>query len=176
RPFMMELAGGVPAEGTVWTMRDFVGAISGGNGRSGNGGPYLFTTQNQARHFSAVGAKITFAFDVTNSVGNSTAETLAQVHTVPDPYYVTSAFEATTTSKIIKFVNLPETATIRIYTSSGVLVRVLQHASTSFGGEASWDVRNRNNQFVASGVYFYHVTAENGETTVGRMTIVNYAQ
>ena len=123
-----------------------------------------------------MGAKITFAFDVTNSVGNSTAETLAQVHTVPDPYYVTSAFEATTTSKIIKFVNLPETATIRIYTSSGVLVRVLQHASTSFGGEASWDVRNRNNQFVASGVYFYHVTAENGETTVGRMTIVNYAQ
>ena len=176
RPFMMELAGGVPAEGTVWTMRDFVGAISGGNGRSGNGGPYLFTTQNQARHFSAVGAQIQFAFDVTNSVGNSTAETLAQVHTVPDPYYVTSAFEATTTSKIIKFVNLPETATIRIYTSSGVLVRVLQHASTSFGGEASWDVRNRNNQFVASGVYFYHVTAENGETTVGRMTIVNYAQ
>jgi len=73
-------------------------------------------------------------------------------------------------------VNLPEQATIRIYTSSGVLVRILKQASGIFGGELTWDVRNRNNQFVASGVYFYHVTAENGETTVGRMTIVNYAQ
>jgi flagellar hook assembly protein FlgD len=73
-------------------------------------------------------------------------------------------------------VNLPETATIRIYTASGVLVRVLKQATTSFEGELTWDVRNRNNQFVASGVYFYHVEAENGETTVGRMTIVNYVQ
>jgi flagellar hook assembly protein FlgD len=73
-------------------------------------------------------------------------------------------------------VNLPASATIRIYTTSGVLVRALVHETTTNGGEATWDVRNRNNQFVASGVYFYHVTAENGETTVGRMTITNYAQ
>lgn len=175
-PFIFQLEAGVPPEGTVWTMRDYVGAISGGNGRAGDGGPYIFTTQNQARHFSAIGARVAFAFDLTNQLGSSTAETMAQIHTVPDPYYVTSAFEATTTSKIIKFVNLPQEATIRIYTTSGVLVRVLKHSSTSFGGEATWDVRNRNNQFVASGVYFYHVTAENGETTVGRMTIINYAQ
>ena len=128
------------------------------------------------RPFTAIGAAVKFAFDVENTSVASTAEQLAEVHTVPDPYYVTSAFEATTTSKIIKFVNLPQQATIRIYTTSGVLVRVLQHSTTSFGGEATWDVRNRNNQFVASGVYFYHVTAENGETTVGRMTIINYAQ
>ena len=57
-----------------------------------------------------------------------------------------------------------------------MLVRALKHQTTSNGGELTWDVRNRTNQFVASGVYFYHVTAENGETTVGRMTIINYAQ
>jgi flagellar hook assembly protein FlgD len=173
---MFELAGGVPAAGTVWTMRDYIGAISGGIQAAGDGGPMSFSTQNMPRSFSAIGASVKFAFDLTNAVGASTSETLAKVHTVPDPYYVTSSFEATTTSKIIKFVNLPEVATIRIYTASGVLVRVLQHASTAFGGETDWDVRNRNNQFVASGVYFYHVTAENGETTVGRMTIINYAQ
>jgi hypothetical protein len=176
QPFMFELAGGVPAAGTVWTMRDYIGVISGGIQAAGDGGPMSFSTQNMPRSFSAIGASVKFAFDLTNAVGASTSETLAKVHTVPDPYYVTSSFEATTTSKIIKFVNLPEVATIRIYTASGVLVRVLQHASTAFGGETDWDVRNRNNQFVASGVYFYHVTAENGETTVGRMTIINYAQ
>jgi hypothetical protein len=39
-------------------------------------------------------------------------------------------------------------------------------------------VRNRNNQLVASGVYFYHIEAnDNGGTArrIGRMTIINYA-
>ena len=32
---------------------------------------------------------------------------LSHVHTVPDPYYVTNAFETSTSDKIIRFVNLP---------------------------------------------------------------------
>ncbi len=174
--FTFELAAGVPAEGTVWTLRTFVGAISGGNVRSGNGGNYVYTTQNYPRPLNAPGSSAKFAFDLANAVEPTTAASLAKVHTVPDPYYVTSNYEATTTSKQIKFVNLPTEATIRIYTTSGVLVRVLQQSTSDYNGEVTWDVRNRNNQFVASGVYFYHVTAENGETTVGRMTIINYAQ
>ena len=177
RWFLVELTGGaVPATGAQWTMRDYVGAINGGSGAAGNAGNYAFTTQDMPRPLTAIGAAVKFKFNVTNEVQASSSASLAKVHTVPDPYYVTSAFEATTTTKIIRFVNLPEQATIRIYTSSGVLVRILKQASGIFGGELTWDVRNRNNQFVASGVYFYHVTAENGETTVGRMTIVNYAQ
>lgn len=174
--FIMEFAGGqVPAAGTEWTLRTYLGAISGGNGRAGDAGPYSYTP-TASRPFTAVGAEVRFNYDVTNGIVASTSETLARVHTVPDPYYVTSALEATTTSKKINFVNLPAQATVRIYTTSGVLVRALEHNTTTNGGELTWDVRNRNNQFVASGVYFYHVTAENGETTVGRMTIINYAQ
>ncbi|MES2305486.1 MAG: T9SS type A sorting domain-containing protein [Gemmatimonadota bacterium] len=173
---MFEMAA-LPAQGTVWALRDYAGGIIAGGkgtGGSGNAGPYRFVAG--VRPFTAVGAEVVVSYAVENTVGASTAASLAKVHTVPDPYYVTSAFEATTTSKIIRFVNLPEKATVRIYTSSGVLTRVLKQDSGIFGGELTWDVRNRNNQFVASGVYFYHVTAENGETTVGRMTIVNYAQ
>src|SRR5690606_15563323 len=127
------------------------------------------------RPFTAIGASVKFAYDLTNELVASTAESMERIHTVPDPYYVTSAFEATTSVKMIKFVNLPASSKIRIYTTSGVLVRVLEHETGSFSGELNWDVRNRNNQFVASGVYFYHVTAANGETHVGRMTIINYA-
>lgn len=176
--FVMELEGGaLPAAGTQWTMRTYTGAIGGGQGRNTDvTTPYVFTTQNQPRPFNVLGATAAFQFDVTNEVQSSTKETLNQIHTVPDPYYVTSAFESTTANKIIKFVNLPEKATIRIYTVSGVLVRVLKHETGSFSGESTWDVRNRNNRVVASGVYFYHVTAENGKTTVGRMTIVNFRQ
>jgi hypothetical protein len=50
----------------------------------------------------------------------------------------------------------------------------LQNTTTTFGGIVHWNVRNRTNQFVSSGVYFYTVEA-NGNVYTGRMTIVNYA-
>jgi hypothetical protein len=64
-------------------------------------------------------------------------------------------------------------------------VTVLEHNSSTsggdstFSGEETWNVRNRNNQLVASGVYFYHIEANvNGGTArrVGRMTIDNFAE
>ena len=80
------------------------------------------------------------------------------------------------THKIIKFVNLPADAIIRIYSSSGVLVALLEHHSaTASAGTRDWNVRNRNNQVVASGVYFYHVEAGDARR-VGRFTVVNFAQ
>ena len=48
-------------------------------------------------------------------------------------------------------------------------------ASASQGSEMNWDLRNRNNQVVASGVYFYHVEAGDARR-VGRFTVVNFAQ
>ena len=75
--------------------------------------------------------------------------------------------------KILKFVNLPEAAIIRIYSLSGTLVDIVEHSDPTLGGEAIWDVRNRNNQFVASGVYFYHVETPEGLEKVGRFTVVN---
>jgi hypothetical protein len=105
----------------------------------------------------------------------STSNDLNAVHTVPDPYYVTSSFETSTDDKIIKFINLPAQAIIRIYSSSGVLVSILEHNSTTLGGDETWNVRNRNNQVVASGVYFYHIEA-GGARRIGRFTVVNFAQ
>jgi len=54
-------------------------------------------------------------------------------------------------------------------------VNLIEHNSGTFGGTENWNVRNRNNQVVASGVYFYHI--ESGDARkVGRMTVVNFAQ
>jgi hypothetical protein len=100
---------------------------------------------------------------------------LSLVHTVPDPYYVTNALEITPTGKVLKFVNLPGQAIIRIYSVSGVLVQVLTHNDPTGGGEQAWDLRSRSNQFVASGVYFYHVETPDGKTKVGRFTVVQFA-
>ena len=89
---------------------------------------------------------------------------------------VVSALEITASTKVLRFVNLPERAIIRIYSASGILVNVLTHNAPAGGGEQVWNLRNRNNQFVASGVYFYHVEAPDGQTKIGRFTVVNFAQ
>ena len=119
---------------------------------------------------------MTYKVDKITEVGEESDSLLARVHTVPDPYYVTTALEASTNTKILKFVNLPPKAIVRIYSVSGVLVKILEHNDPSFGGEETWDLRTRNNQFVASGVYFYHVESSSGRTKIGRMTVVNFAQ
>ncbi|MFL5448730.1 MAG: hypothetical protein ACJ8AX_09280, partial [Gemmatimonadales bacterium] len=172
--FNIELAGGtLPAQGTVWSMRSYSGAVTGGHGDAGDEGSYAFFPAE--RPFTAVGVTNRLTFSLNNQVVASTADDLSRVHTVPDPYYVTSQFEQTTDTKIIKFVNLPADCIIRIYSSSGVLVDLLEHHSETLGGAEDWNVRNRNNQIVASGVYFYHVEAGDARR-VGRFTVVNFAQ
>ena len=95
------------------------------------------------------------------------------MHTVPDPYLTTSRYDLAPSTKQLMFVNLPPRATIRIYTVTGILVDLLNHDDPTGGGRAVWDVRNRNNQFVASGVYFFHVATPDGDEHVGKFTILN---
>jgi hypothetical protein len=179
RVFLFELTGGtVPASGTVWTERDYIGNIFGGNAKGpaaavAAGGTYAFTP-GLPLPFTAPGTAVQLQFNVTNQLITADVAAVSKVHTVPDPYYVTSAFEISIDAKDIQFVNVPIGATIRIYSSSGVLLRVLQNNSTILSGIVHWDVRNRTNQFVSSGVYFYNVEAA-GVSYTGRMTIVNYA-
>jgi hypothetical protein len=181
--FTFELtAGALPAAGTVWSLRQYVGAITGGHGAAGDLGPYAYSNPEGVLPLTAVGAELRTTITVNNSVAAAVKGDLTQVHTVPDPYYVRSKFESSTDQKILKFVGLPRDAIIRIYSASGVLVRILEHhagnydpTSTSQGSEIQWDLRNRNNQVVASGVYFYHVEAGDARR-VGRFTVVNFAQ
>ena len=172
--FFFELPA-LPASGTVWSMRSYVGAIQGGNGGPpGDEGPYTYADVHK-RQFTAVGAEVRMVFDAVNQQSAASVADLDKVHTVPDPYYVTNEFEQSTDVKVLKFVNLPAVCTIRIYSSSGVLVDVIEHNSITADGTESWNLQNRNHQVVASGVYFYHIEAGDARR-VGRFTVVNFAQ
>ena len=170
---IFELAGSLPAAGSVWSLRTYVGAISGGHGAAGDRGPYVFTPAR--RPLTAVGAQLRLDYEVVNQVVAPSRNDLSLVHTVPDPYYVSSAFQSTSQGKVIEFVHLPADCLIRIYSLSGVLVTLLEHHSAMFGGSEAWNVLNRNNQVVASGVYFYHIEAGDARR-VGRFTVVNFAE
>jgi len=166
--FVMQMAA-LPVAGTVWNARFYAGNITG------TVGTYAF--QGAVRPAAVPGLRMRMTYEGgVHDPSVTTDASLALVHTVPDPYYVTNALEITASTKVLRFVNLPSQAIIRIYSVSGILVNVLTHNNAGNGGEEVWNLRNRNNQFIASGVYFYHVETPDGRTKIGRFTVVNYAQ
>jgi len=73
----------------------------------------------------------------------------------------------------IMFVNLPETCTIKIYTQSGNLVKVIEHPNpdTPSDGDEYWYQDTVNNQYVAGGVYIYTVESKQGNA-MGNLVII----
>src|ERR1043166_3177860 len=165
--FMMQMAA-LPTAGTVWHLRTYSGAVTGTTGS------YGFVPAIRPANVPGLRVRVAYTGS-TFSPATTTAANLSRIHTLPDPYYVSNALENTANQKVLQFVNLPAQAVVRFYSVSGVLVNVLTHNDPTGGGLLTWDLRNRNNQFVASGVYFYHVEAPDGQTKVGRFTVVNFA-
>jgi hypothetical protein len=95
---------------------------------------------------------------------------LQDIRVVPNPYYSRSAYEISSFNKIIKFMNMPETATVRIYNLAGHLVRTLQKVDAG-SSILEWDLENENRLPVASGVYVYHVEVPGAGSTVGRVVV-----
>ena len=167
--FLMQMAS-LPTAGTVWHARFYAGNITGSTGS------YAFVPA-AARPPAVPGLRVHATFTGTTFTPKVTSQaSLDSIHTVPDPYYVTDAFEQSTNSKILRFVHLPSQCIVRIYSLSGVLVNALTLNDPTGGGELTWNLRNRNNQFVASGVYFFHVETPDGKTKIGKFTVVNFAQ
>ncbi len=166
--FLMQMAA-LPAAGTVWHARFYAGTVVGS--------PGSFTFRSSIRPPAVPGLRAQVAYEGSTFNASVTTDSMLQrIHTVPDPYYVTNALEITPTTKVLKFVNMPSQAIVRIYSVSGILVQVLTTNDPTGGGEMTWNLRNRSNQFVASGVYFYHVETPDGKSKVGRFTVVNFAQ
>ena len=97
-------------------------------------------------------------------------EGLNRIRVVPNPYYSRSSYELSNFNRIIKFINMPEQATVRIYDLSGHLIRTLRKtdATTSI---LEWDIQNENRLPIASGIYVYHVEVPGAGSTVGRLIV-----
>lgn len=180
--YIFSLTGGAfPAAGQTWTVRSYSGLLRcasapitldpGGCSYWANFAPADIPTPRQP-----MVTGIAFNAVSTSATGPVGEIDMSTIHTVPDPYYVRSAFELGPSNKVLRFVNVPAQAIIRIYSLNGTLVRVIEHNDVLGGAEATWDLRNRNNQFVASGVYFYVVEASNGKKFTGKFTVVQFAR
>ncbi len=117
-----------------------------------------------------------------------------KVYVYPNPYKANAAWDGfSERERLIWFANLPERATIRIYTLSGDLVAEIHHNGTAYqgrditlldqhtktrrtefaGGEHGWDLISKEDQAIASGLYLYTVEDENsGDIQAGKFLVI----
>ncbi|MBS1629843.1 MAG: T9SS type A sorting domain-containing protein [Bacteroidetes bacterium] len=131
--------------------------IANGSTPGQNNGFPLYT-------FSTKGMGPTPLADASNPYYNDKQALLDKIAITPNPYYGYTGYENSRLDTRVRIVNLPKTATIRIYATDGTLIRTLtkDNPNQSF---IDWDTRNQKNLPIASGMYLIHVQAEGiGET------------
>ena len=114
-----------------------------------------------------------YTFSTSRLVQNNAAlakANLANIRVVPNPYYTRSRYELNQFNRMIRFTNLPERATIRIFSLSGELVRTLEKTDPT-SSVVTWDVLTENRLPVGSGVYIYHIDAPGVGSTIGRLVV-----
>ncbi len=128
-------------------------AAAGGNQPGTSNDSLVFTTSGPSR----------------NNIAAQKAG-FSKIRAVPNPYYAHSAYELASLNRVMKFVNMPETATIKIYNLAGDLVRILRKTDAS-SSIIEWDLLTENRLPVASGVYVYHIDVPGAGSTTGKLVV-----
>ena len=119
---------------------------------------FTFSTADMAKTYSESEAKS----DIKN------------INVFPNPYYAYNARSTGKFDKFIKFTNLPDKATIRIFDLTGTQVRKLEKVpGLDVGQFFKWDLLNEDNLPVASGLYIAHIDMPDlGKTKILKMYII----
>ncbi|MEN8144458.1 MAG: hypothetical protein ABFS14_05845 [Gemmatimonadota bacterium] len=167
----------LPADGTVWTHRSYSGRVRSSPSSAPTADPSGYTYRTIGPDGSGLGIRpplvpgLTLNFSSAGSILADKSD-ISKIHTVPNPYLFGN-LDAFGEDRRLRFVNLPATATIRIYTLAGRLVDQIHHDDPTDSGTADWDLRNRTGLRVASGVYFFHVIDSAGQRYVGKFVVVH---
>jgi len=109
----------------------------------------------------------------------SASNALDEIRVVPNPYVVTNILEPLDRQnprdrgpRRVYFDKLPSECTIRIYTTTGELVKVISHSATFDNGQEFWDLTTKDNFPIAYGVYIYHVDAGELGEKIGRLAVI----
>ena len=102
---------------------------------------------------------------------------LDDIRVVPNPYVGASSFERQQVTfgrgeRRIRFVNLPQRCTIKIFNLRGELIQTLHKDVTDNDGGLFWNLRSSENRDVAYGMYIYHVDAPGIGEKVGKFALI----
>lgn len=95
---------------------------------------------------------------------------LEKIQVIPNPYRSSADWEYGGQRRVA-FVGLSSDATIRVYTTAGVLVRTLRHEDAESDLE-SWDLKNDDGEEVAPGLYVWDVDAGELGSASGKVMIM----
>jgi hypothetical protein len=109
-------------------------------------------------------------FAPTASTDSALAVSRDQIGIVPNPYKGASAYETSNLSDVARFVNLPETATIRIFTLAGTLIRTIEKSGPA--RTLDWNLQTDAGLPIASGMYLIHIEMPDGEEKVIKFGVV----
>ena len=113
----------------------------------------------------------------------SGAVSLDDVHVVPNPYLYGSAFERSTDARVLKFTNLPQEGTIRIFDVAGRFIQEINYGPDDLrginaycgagdcGGDLDWDMQTRERTNLGAGLYIF-VLESGGRKKMGKFVVI----
>ncbi len=99
----------------------------------------------------------TEGYAVQTGVAEVAREALDLIAMVPNPYMGISDYELSREQDVVRFTNMPQIATIRVFTVSGTLVWI--HHKDGLATSVDWNLANDFGRDLASGVYLVHIEA-----------------
>jgi hypothetical protein len=102
------------------------------------------------------------------AVGKST---LDRISVYPNPYFGAHSLELDKYQRFVRFMNLPNNATIRIYTVAGVFVKRIEK-SDSYKTYIDWDLKNKDGIPVASGMFIAYVEIPGVGSKILKLAII----
>jgi hypothetical protein len=103
----------------------------------------------------------------------SASNDLSNVSVYPNPYYGFHELESARNNKFVSMNNLPQKATVKIYSLGGTFVREIEKDDE--GQFAEWDLKNQYGYPVASGLYIMRITSGDEEKIV-KLALVQETQ
>ena len=122
-----------------------------------------------------------FTIDETHipSTDNELAKSrMDDIRVVPNPYIGSNVAEQRPSgadqsiNRQLHFINLPQRATIRIFSVSGRLVQTLDVNNSIDNGRYVWNMLTKDNLDLSYGVYIYHVDAPGVGEKVGKFAVI----
>ena len=124
--------------------------------------------QNQAGDLYAINTE---GYGATQPEGDRARERLEDIGIVPNPYLGASDYEVSQLTNEVRFTNMPDVATIRVFTLNGTLIKTLEKNSPGIA-TISWDMVTEYNLPIASGFYLIHITVPDVGETVQKFAVV----
>ncbi len=99
---------------------------------------------------------------------------LKQISVFPNPYFGANSLERDKYQRFMRFTNLPNQVTIRIYSLSGVFIKRIDKADNS--QYLDWDLRNKDGLPIASGMYIAYLDLPGIGTKIMKLAVIMETQ